>query len=396
MSDDDTKRESGETPAVTTESGETAGAEPRPSRARQAVTYLALAASVVVVLGGIALAKADQIGAMIEDGENFQLPPIAVTEAVATPATWATTSEAVGSIVARRTVPLAAEVGGKVTRVGFASGEEVRAGQVLLTLDSALPRAELAQASARLRLAELELARIETLRARGARTDADQERAEADRDLAKAVEDAARASVRMRTVKAPFAGRLGIRDVEPGQIVQAGAVLATIQASAAPEVEFSVGEDEVPGLAPGLRVEVRASGREAPLTGTVRALDNLVREGSRSLRVRATLDVPEGAAAPVPGTYATVVLSRALEREVLAIPETAVSYAAYGTSVFVIDEGEGGLGVRQAFVQLGERRGDLVEVREGLDAGARVAASGVFKLQDGFRVVVDEAAGDED
>ena len=102
-------------------------------------------------------------------------------------------------------------------------------------------------------------------------------------------------------------------------------------------------------------------------------------------------------AAPVPGTYATVVLSRAQQREVLVIPETAVSYAAYGTSVFVVEEGDmtrGGVAlvVRQAFVRLGERRGDLVEVLAGVEEGARVAASGVFKLQDGFRVILDATA----
>ena len=406
MSNDDDTRESGENPTVdaavdgeTTAESEplTDANAPRPSRARQALTYAAIALSVALVLGSIVGAKADQIGAMIEDGENFELPPVAITQAIATRRTWAATSEAVGSIVARRTVPLAAEVGGKVTRVGFESGDDVRRGQLLLTLDAALPRAELAQAEARLRLAELELSRVETLRARGARTDADFERAEADRDLAKAARDAAAAAVRMRVVKAPFAGRIGIRDVEPGQIVQAGTVVASLQTAEAPEVQFHVGEDEVAGLAPGLRVEVRASGHDAALTGTVRALDNAVREGSRRLRVRATLDVRPGRRTPVPGTYATVVLSRAQEREVLAIPETAVSYAAYGTSVFLIDDrdAEGSsrpLLVQQAFVRLGERRGDLVEVLDGVEDGARVAASGVFKLQDGFRVILDADA----
>ncbi|MEO0324485.1 MAG: efflux RND transporter periplasmic adaptor subunit [Myxococcota bacterium] len=393
MSEYDETRESGENPAAEEPAAPaTESAEARPSRGRQVLTYAAIAVTVVLVLGGIVGAKADQIGAMIEDGDNFQLPPVAITDAEAVRVTWSATSEAVGSIVARRTVPLAAEVGGKVTRVGFESGDDVRRGQLLLSLDAALPRAELAQADARLRLAWLELARVETLRARGARTDADFERAEADRDLAKAARDAAAASVRMRSVKAPFAGRIGIRDVEPGQIVQAGTVVASLQAAEAPEVQFFVGEDEVPGLAPGLQVEVRASGHEAPLRGTVRALDNAVREGSRSLRVRAALEIPDGAAAPVPGTYATVVLSRAQERQVLAIPETAVSYAAYGTSVFVLEERDGALVARQAFVRLGERRSNVVEVREGLEPGARIAASGVFKLQDGFRVVIDAEA----
>ena len=247
MSNDD-NRESGESP-MAEEPAPTH--ESAPSRKRQALTYAAIALAVVLVLGGIVGAKADQIGAMIEDGENFQLPPVAITQALATRRTWAATSEAVGSIVARRTVPLAAEVGGKVTRVGFESGDDVRRGQLLLSLDAALPRAELAQTEARLRLAELELSRVETLRARGARTDADFERAEADRDLAKAARDAAAAAVRMRVVKAPFAGRIGLRDVEPGQIVQAGTVIASLQTAEAPEVQFHVGEDEVPGLAPG-------------------------------------------------------------------------------------------------------------------------------------------------
>ncbi|MEM9074739.1 MAG: efflux RND transporter periplasmic adaptor subunit [Myxococcota bacterium] len=345
--------------------------------------------AVVVVVGAIGAVKAAQIGAMIEAGSSFVPPPIGVSTAEAESSEWESSSSAIGTAVATQEVMIASEVPGTVRSLRFDSGEEVRRGQVLVTLDSSTERAQLASAQAEAQLAAINLRRMEELVGRGAVSQSDLDTARARKAQADASIAGLRATIAKKTLRAPFAGRLGIREVDLGEVLQPGTPIVSLQSLSEIYVEFQVPEQTLSQLQVGLAV--RATSDAFPdevLTGTIHTIDSRVDEATRNIRVRAL--VPNEGERIRPGMFLEVDVVQPQVRQVLAVPNTSVLYAPYGDSVYVVDEGEGGtLQARQVFVRLGERRGDLVAVESGLEAGQTVVTTGAFKLQNGAAVTVN-------
>lgn len=336
----------------------------------------------VGVLGGI---KASQIGTMIEAGESFVPPPESVTTATAESAVWTPRLRAVGSLVARQSVIVSSEVPGSVVKLTFESGEQVKKGQVLVELDSSIERAQLESALATSELAEISLRRTRALGAKKVRTAADLDGAEADAKRAKAAVAQIRAQISKKKIRAPFSGDLGIREVDMGEIVSPGQSLVSLQAVQQLYVDFYLPQGDAPLVRAGQKVQVTSDGvSERVWTGEISAVEAAVDVATRNLRVRAT--IPNEDRLLRPGMFVEVAVELpAADGKVIAIPETAVMFAPYGDSVYVVEDGH----ARQVLVRLGERRGDFVAVVSGLSEGVEVVTAGAFKLRDGMAVKVD-------
>ena len=340
---------------------------------------------VVGVLGAIGAVKASQIGAMIEAGESYRPPAIGVTTAPTRTESWDSASTAIGTAVATQSISVAPEVPGTARTLRFESGDTVTRGEVLLTLDDSIERAQLASAVAEVELAQVTLSRVESLAGRDAVAQSELDVARARLAQAQASVTALRATIAKRTIRAPFAGRLGIREVDLGEVVQPGAPLVSLQALDPIYVDFRLPERALSTVSVGN--ELRATSALFPgetLEGRVETIDTRVDERTRSVLVRAVLPNPDERIRP--GMSLDVEAVRPAPRQVLAIPSSGVIYAPYGDSVFVVrTEGER-MTAEQVFVRLGERRGDLVEVVEGLEPGLRIVSTGAFKLQNGVEI----------
>lgn len=352
-------------------------------RWRYVAMGLAVAVLVVAGLGGI---KWMQFSAMLAQAQQAQVPPATVAVAVVEEIPWPETLEAVGTVTALQGTTVRAEVPGKVARLLFDSGDRVRAGQPLLVQEASEETAQLRAARAAAELARLELARGRRLAAEGVLARAELDRLEAAARQTQAQADALAALVAKKTVRAPFDGELGIRQVSLGQTLAAGDPVVDIQQLEGLRVEFSVPQADAGRLRPGLPVEAVAG--ETAAAGEIWSVEPRADAGTRTVRAVARL---QGGSGLRPGMFVRVAVRLDETRRALAIPATAVRTAPYGDSVFVVEAAEGGLVARQTFVRLGERRGDYVAVAAGLAPGARVAASGVFRLRSGQAVTVTDA-----
>lgn len=334
---------------------------------------------IVGIIGGV---KAAQIVAMIDAGESFVPPAVGVTTAEVTADSWEVTVSAIGTAVAVQATDIASEVPGAVRTLRMESGQEVDAGDVLLTLDSALERAQLRAARADAQLAQLTLDRSERLGAEGAVPTAEIDGARARQASSAANVSLLQATIARKTIRAPFSGRLGICDVGLGQIVQPGAPLVTLQRIDPIYVDFQVPASQLTRLTTGLVVRTESdSYADEVFEGTIETIDGQVDASTRNVRVRATLPNPDERLRP--GMFLDVRVLQPDERRVVMVPNTSVLYAPYGDSVYIVEEEDGATVGRQVFVRVGERRGDFVEVLSGVDEGQTVVATGAFKLQNG-------------
>jgi membrane fusion protein (multidrug efflux system) len=358
--------------------------------------WVATIFGLLVVIGTLGGIKGAQIGALIASAETAAPPPESVSAEPAQVDTWSSALHAVGSVVAVRGVTVTPEVPGLVRRLAFESGQDVRAGQTLLVMDTAVERAELASAEAEARFAAVTLERV-----RGLRKDEVNSPAELDQAQAAALQSAARvqalrATIGKKTVRAPFAGRLGIRQVDSGQYVGVGTPVVTIQALDELYIDFSLPQRELSRIAVGQAVRVTADAyAEQTWKGAIETIEAAVDASTRNVRVRALVQNPQRRLRP--GMFVSVEVELPDAREVVTIPSTAVIYAPYGDSTFILDDSPADEGAtesklaRQVFIRTGERRGDLVEVTEGVKAGELVVTSGGFKLRNGAAVVVNNA-----
>lgn len=357
--------------------------------AKRMILMLLLMGAFTAAIGGL---KIQQVRAAMAQGAAFQPPPEAVTTIVAEPQTWPATLAAIGTVEAVRGVTVSADLPGIVERIAFESGREVAAGEVLVALDASQERAQLAAAEARRDLAGLQLERFRGLRDKGVTSQAEYDAAAAEHTRAEAAVREIAAAIERKTIRAPFSGRLGIRQVQLGQYLQSGDPVVPLQALDPIHVTFAVPQQELARLVVG--GEVAASAAGATHTGTVTAIDSVVDPATRNVRVQATFANPDGALRP--GMFVETELAFGAGEPVLALPASAVAYAPYGDSVFVVAELDGPdgkpyRGVRQQFVKLGRGRGDLVAVVSGLEPGQEVVTSGVFKLRQGVAIVVDNS-----
>lgn len=357
--------------------------------AKRMILMLAAMAVLITALGFV---KFSQIRTAIAQASSFQPPPEAVTTLVARQEEWPATLSVIGTATATRGVTVSADLPGIVDRIAFDSGRAVRAGDLLVQLDTRQEQAQLAAAEAQRDLDRLSLDRIRGLRAKGVVSQADADRAEAEYKQAEARVGEIRATIDRKTIRAPFAGTLGIRSVNLGQYLKAGDPIVPLQALHPIYVDFSVPQQQVGRLHAGTGVRVTADGAEVEAEGTVTAVDSIVDENTRNVQVQATFRNTDGRLRP--GMFVEVHVAVGAGTPVVTVPASAINYAPYGDSVFLVEElkndaGQSYRGVRQQFVKLGDSRGDQIALLSGVDAGAEVVTSGVFKLRNGAAVIVN-------
>jgi membrane fusion protein, multidrug efflux system len=349
-------------------------------------------AGTVMFVGAVGTAKFLQIRAAVAQASSFQPPPEAVTTTVARQDKWPATLAAIGTVAAVHGVTVSADLPGIVERIAIDSGRTVREGEVLVQLDTRQEQAQLTAAEAQRDLARLNLDRTRGLADEGIVSRADYDRAAAEHKQAEARVGEIRATIERKRIRAPFSGVLGIRQVNLGQYLTAGEAVVPLQSLHPIYVNFAVPQQEVGHVHAGGEVRVTAEGLGGAFPGRITALDSIVDEATRNVQVQATLANPEGRLHP--GMFVEVQISLGAGSSVVALPTSAINYAPYGDSVFVVGEveGPGGQkyrGVRQQFVKVGSARGDQVAVVSGVSAGEEVVTSGVFKLRNGAAVRVN-------
>ncbi len=352
---------------------------------------------VVGILGGI---KGLQIERMIAQGKQFSPPPEPVTTAVARKETWESLLTAVGSLEAVQGVIVTAELSGKVERIGFEPGTKVKTGELLVQQDISAENAQLRAAEANLTLAKIDLERKRKLLAQRTISRSEYDNAEAQFKQAAAQADTIRAAVKKKTIRAPFDGRLGIRLVNMGQVLKEGDPIVSLQSIDPIFVNFSLPQQQLAQVTSGLTVQVTTDALPGQVVdGKITAINPQVDTATRNIQMQATVANPEERLRP--GMFVNVAVVLPARKDVLAIPATAVLYAPYSDSVFVVEEkkeeknGQPGQVVRQKFVRLGEKKGDYVAVVSGLEEGDTVVSTGVFKLRNGQSVVVDNTVTPE-
>jgi len=342
-----------------------------------------------ILFGGVFGYKAF-VGAMMGDFfDNMPEPVASITATEVREVAWAERLEAVGSLAAIQSTLLTTEVGGIVREIRFDSGSSVEAGSELLTLDAETDQARLRSLEAAERLARVELERAKRLVAQRNLPEAELPRRQSETDQATAAVAEQRARLRQKTLRAPFAGDLGIRQVSIGQFLAAGDPIVLLQTRDPIHINFSLSERHVARLASGQTLTVSLDTDDTRFEGRITAIEPAARESTRSFAVQAVLANPEGKLRP--GMFGRVQLETGAERAVRVVPQGAIRFNPYGNIVFVLAEDEDGvLRVNQRFVQTGARRGELVEIVEGLEPGDRVATSGLLKLRNQAPVTVND------
>lgn len=353
---------------------------------------LAVGLGLLAVVGVLVGVKVAQIGKMIGAGKSFVPPPESVSTAKVQDYDWRATKAAIGTLVAVRAVTVGAELPGTIREIHFDSGAPVRRGAVLVKLDTSTEEAQLAAAEAEAALAKINLDRARSLRAGEANSPADLDTSVARAKQTDAAVASLRATIAKKTIRAPFDGRVAIRQVELGQVVSPGTPIASLQSVDPIYAEFWLAQQALAELKVGQPARLRTDTFPGSTwDGALTTINTEVDVSTRNVRVRATF--PNEGGRLRPGMFANVEVLSLETRPVLTVPAPAILYAPFGDSVFVVEEkkdeaGKVALVARQKFVRLGERRGDLVAVASGLAAGETVVSAGAFKLRNGVAVVV--------
>ncbi|MCG5510141.1 efflux RND transporter periplasmic adaptor subunit [Ectothiorhodospira lacustris] len=357
----------------------------RPINRRMILMLLAVS----LLLGAVFGYKAF-IGALITDiFDNMPEPVATITATEAGEQVWRPQLEAVGSFAAVQGAELTTEVSGIVQEILFENGARVRAGEMLLRLDSRTDMAQLRRLEAAARLANLELERARRLVRQNNISEAEVQRRESEAEQAAAAVQEQAARIQQKTLTAPFSGQLGIRRVNPGQFLSAGDPVVSLQALDPIYLNFSLAERRIGEVVAGQPLQVMVDAYQDSFEGRVKAIEPAMQASTRTFEVQAIL--PNAEQRLRPGMFGRVTLDVGESATVVVVPQSAVSFNPYGDSVYVIQPGEGDeLRVRQRFVRTGMRRGDLVVILEGLEPGERVATSGLLKLRNNAVVRISD------
>jgi len=324
------------------------------------------------------------------------MPPQAVSTMIAQAQSWQPTVEAVGTLRAASGASLAAEVGGLVTEIHFESGATVKAGQLLVELNAAPLKAQLEQLKAAAVLArqnfERDSAQLKVQAVSQAVVDADA----ANLQSAQAQVAMQQATIAQKTIRAPFAGKLGIRQIDLGQYLAAGSAIVSLQKLDSMYLDFTVPQAQIDLIHAGDKVVVQTNAMPGKkFVGKVAAIEPLVDTATRNLMVRARIENSKNAL--LPGLFATVKVDEGGKREFITVPNSAIAYNPYGSTVFIVKDGGKGtdgkpkLSVEQRFVTTGAMRGDQVAVLTGLKTGETVVTAGQLKLRNGASVFVNNS-----
>jgi membrane fusion protein, multidrug efflux system len=348
---------------------------------------------VAVFIGGLAFTKYRQVEAAIAMGASFAPPPSAVTTIVAKRETWPSTMNLIGTAQAIQGVTVSADLPGTVDKIHFDSGRSVQKGDVLVELDTRQERAQLAAAEAARDLAKITYGRQQKLVAEGVVAKTEYDNAYAQQKSTEANVGEIKAAIERKTIRAPFSGLLGIRQVNLGQYLSAGQAIVTLEALDPIYVNFGVPQQDSGRMRHGGALKV--SSDDLPgveFNGHISALDSVINETTRNIQVQATLPNPKAKLRP--GMFVQVQVGMGASRDVISLPASAINYAPYGDSVFIVGDmkdqkGNAYRGVRQQFVKVDGSRGDQVAVISGINPGDEVVTSGVFKLRNGAAVQVN-------
>ena len=346
-----------------------------------------------VVFGGIFGIKAMSKKKMAAYFDNMPTPPVTIMTAQAQQMQWSQDLPSVGSIVPAQGTTVTTQVEGIVRQIHFTPGEFVDADALLISLDAGAEKAELERLQAQAEIAKINRQRAQDLHRRKALSQAEYDQAKAEAAAAHAAARAQAERVALREIRAPFAGRLGIRQVSVGQFVSKGTALVGLQALDPIEVEFSLPEAQLPKVAADMPIQVRVDAWPGQaFNGTLTVVEPRIDAQTRNFRLRGLVPNPDGKLRA--GMFARVTIERPGTLDVIAVPRTAISYDSYGRSVFVIQpdpENPDRQIARHRFIRIGQARGDFVQVLEGLEAGEEVAAGGLLKLNNGAPVVIDNS-----
>ena len=346
-----------------------------------------------LLIAGLGFVKIRQFQAMAQQFASMQPPPEAVTTIAARQERWPATLSAIGTVAAVQGVTVSADLPGVVDRIAFDSGRAVREAEVLVQLDTRQEQAQLAAAEAQLQLAELNHTRMTSLVEQDAVSRAEFDQAAATHKQAEARIREIRATIERKTIRAPFSGILGIRQVNLGQYLTGGDPVVPLQSLNPIYVNFGVPQQNAAQMRPGRTVEITIGDLgNARFTGRISALDSVVDPTTRNVQVQATLSNPGGKLRP--GMFVQTEVTLGAPQTVVTLPASAISYAPYGDSVFIVadmktPQGQSYRGVRQQVVKLGGARGDQVAVLSGVKPGEEVVTSGVFKLRNGVAIQVN-------
>jgi membrane fusion protein (multidrug efflux system) len=353
---------------------------------------LLMLALVAVLLTGLGFLKFKQVQSAMAAGA-YTPPPEAVTSVVVKREQWPSTTAVIGTMEAVHGVVVSADLPGTVTKINFDSGKAVREGDVLVELDTRQERAQLAALEAQRDLAKINYGRNEQLVKEGVISKSEYDTTSAQQKQTEANVGEIRATIERKTIRAPFSGVLGIRKINLGQYLSAGSAIVQLQSLNPIYVDFGLPQQALTDVHVGRSLRVTSDDLpNKAFTGRVTALDSVVDQTTRNIQVQATLANPEGKLHP--GMFVQVAVVQGADRSVITLPGSAISYAPYGDSVFVITDlkdktGKTYRGVKQQFVKLEGSRGDQVAVVSGLNPGDEVVTSGVFKLRNGAAVQIN-------
>jgi len=360
----------------------------RPRRGAMGVAIGGLVAVVIILVG----VKVMQIAKMMSS--PMVMPATTVTSAPVKEEDWAPILSAVGSVSAVQGAVLSTDLAGTVAEVKFESGAVAKKGDVLVRLDVSSEEGQLRTAEADLELARSDLERSRGLAARKVISKAEIDSAESKFKQKEGTVDNMRAMVGKKEVRAPFDGQLGIRQVNVGQMINAGQQVVALTALDPVYVDFALPQQELAKLSAGFEVRVHTDavpGRE--FKGKLTAVNSMVDTVTRNVTLQATLENPDHALRP--GTFAKVEVMLPEKHKALVVPGSAISYAPFGDSVFVIEKkndpktGKESQTIRQQFVRVGEARGDFVSINDGLKPNETIVSTGVFKLRNGMTVTTN-------
>jgi membrane fusion protein (multidrug efflux system) len=362
------------------------------------VAFLLMFVVAGLIYFGLGYFKVNQIMGFVQLAKSgaFAPPPTAVTTTVAEKSQWQPTLESIGTVTAINGVTISTDLAGIVSKIAFESGSKVKAGDLLVQLNTDQEQAQLASAEAQQDWTQVTLTRNQDLLAKRTVSQSDYDSAAAQFRQAKAAVEQYKAIIARKTLRAPFDGVVGIRQVNLGQYLNTGDSVVTLQSFDPIYVNFSLPQQDLSKLTEGQSVELNLDAYgDKVFSGKITAINSLVDQNSRNIQLQATL--PNAETQLRPGMYARVKVLLPETQEVIAVPSSAIHYAPYGDSVFVVTEmksedGKTYKGVKEQFVKLGQTKGDLTAIVSGVKPGDELVTSGVFRLKSGAPIIVNNQA----
>jgi membrane fusion protein (multidrug efflux system) len=359
---------------------------------RMIVVLLLMAA----LIGGLGFVKYRQVESAIAAGASFQMPPTSVTTVVAKKETWPSTLSVIGTGAAVQGVTVSADLPGTVDKIHFESGQAVHEGDILVELDIRQEKAQLANIEAQRDLAHVQYGRSEELSKAGVISKSEYDNAAAQQKATEAQVNEVKASIARKTIRAPFTGVLGIRQISLGQYLAAGQSIVSLQSINPIYVNFGVPQQDTPKMKIGRSVRVTTADLPGvKFNGRITALDSVINEQTRNIQIQGTLENPGGKLRP--GMFLEVELPLGESRDVIPLPASAINYAPSGDSVFVVSDlkdektGKPYKGVRQQIVKIEGSKGDQVAIISGLNPGDEVVSAGAFRLRNAAPVQVNNS-----